>query len=204
MRLAAKLLLITFLLGNISVSAQQRSHSVDPDLLVRLSYQRSPFQQQICISVSQDGNYRSVSLSNALPDPIRLKGKMDDDQLLRLKKMLAGSALRSLPPNNPGMIRDHAENFTAEISRIEFPPAFKLESTPSGRPRSDPGPPRRLQWLNGDDGAPFPPPIAKLVDWMENFKPKNAKLFDYSEFSDVCPSVGLSFVQPSMAANERR
>jgi hypothetical protein len=75
MRLAAKLLLITFLLGNINVWAQQRYHSVDPDLLVRLSYQRSPFQQQICISVSQDGNYRIVPLSNALPDPIRLKGK---------------------------------------------------------------------------------------------------------------------------------
>jgi hypothetical protein len=203
MRRYSKLLLLVMFLGTIAW-AQQRYRSDDPDLLVRLSYERSPSQQRICISVSEDGDYRIASSGKALPDPIRLKGKMDDDQLLRLKKMLAGSALRSLPPNNPGMIRDHAENFTAEISRIESAPAFKLESTPSGRPRSDPGPPRRLQWLNGDDEAPFPPPIAKLVDWMETFKPKNAKPFDYSEFSDVCPSVGLSFVQPSIAANERR
>lgn len=203
MRRCPKLLLLVAFLGTVAW-AQQPYRSEDPDLLVRLSYERSPFQQQICIFVSQDGDYRIASLSDALPVPIRLKGKMDDDQLLRLKKMLAGSALRSLPPNNPAMIRDHAENFMAEISRIEFPPAFKLESTPSGRPRSDPGPPRRLQWLNGDDDAPFPAPIAKLVEWMKSFKPKKAKPFDYSEFSDVCPSVGLSFVQPSIAANEHR
>ena len=203
MRRCPKLLLLVVFLATVAW-AQQRYRSEDPDLLVRLSYERSPSRQRICISVSQDGDYRIASSGNALPDPIRLKGKMDDDQLLRLKKMLAGSALRSLPPSNPGMIRDHAENFRAEISRIEFPPAFKLQSTPSGRPRSAPGPLRRLQWLNADDENPFPAPIAKLVDWMESFKPKNAKPFDYSEFSDVCPSVGLSFVQPSIAANEHR
>jgi hypothetical protein len=210
-RQSTKLIFTVFLLATAIAWAQAPSpysDMQDPDLLVRLSYQRSALhpdgRQRICIFVSQDGDYRIIWWGDALgvPTPVRLKGKMDDDQLLRLKKMLTRFALRSLPRNNPGMIRDHSENFMAEITRIEHPPAFRLQSTPTERPRSIPPSPRRLQWLNADDQTPFPAPIAKLVDWMKNFKPKSAKQFDYSEFPDVCPSVGLSLVQPSIAANE--
>lgn len=174
----------------------------DPDLMVRLSYERWP-GKQACISVSQDGDYRILSPSNTSGDRLRLKGKMADDQFLRLKKMLGAPAFRSLSSNHAGMIRDHAENFRAEVSRVELQPAFQFEGNKSSvHPRSLPAPPRRLHWLNADDESPFPAPIAKLVDWMENFKPKNAKPFDYWEFpEDVCPSVGFSLVQPSVAAN---
>lgn len=198
-------LFTVFLLVTAAVWAQQPSGSANSELLVRLSYERSPLHpegvQRICLSILNDGNYRVVSLTTASRDPIRLKGKMADDQLLRLKRMLAGRELRSVSPNSADIIRDHAEKFAAEISRIDFPPTFKLLDTPTGHPRTPPGPPRRLHWLNADDENPFPVPISKLIDWMERFKPKNAENFDYSEFSDVCPSVGLSLVQPSVATN---
>ena len=174
----------------------------DPDLLVRLSYERWP-GQQTCISVSQEGDFRIVSPSNTTVERIRMKGKMADDQLLLLKKMLAAPAFRSLSSNHAGMIRDHAESFRAEVSQVEVQPAFPFEDNKSRvHTRSLLAPPRRLHWLNGDDESPFPAPIAKLVDWMETFKPKNAQPFDDGEFSeDVCPSVGFTLVQPSVAAN---
>ena len=198
---------LSFLLLATASWAQQTFDAADSGLLVRLSYERSPLHpegiQQICLSVLNDGNYRIVSLTNDANVPVRLKGKMADDQLLQLKRMLAGQELRSLSPNNVGMIRDHAETFAAEISRIEFSPTFKLLETPAGNPSTPPARPRRMQWLNADDESPFPSPISGLIDWMERFKPKNAENFDYSEFSDVCPSVGLSLVQPSVATNTR-
>lgn len=211
MRPRMMLLLMAFLLVTAVAWAQGPDQAVDPDLLirfsdpdllVRLSYERWP-RQQACISVSQDGDYRILSPSNTSGDRLRLKGKMADDQLLRLKKMLGAPAFRSLSSNHAGMIRDHAENFRAEVSRVELQPAFQFEGNKSSvHPRSLPAPPRRLHWLNADDESPFPAPIAQLVDWMENFKPKGAKPFDYWEFpEDVCPSVGFSLVQPAVAAN---
>ena len=203
-----KLLLTAFLLVTaiawaqvpyLAVDPDLRMRLSDPDLLVRLSYERWP-GQQTCISVFQDGDYRIITPSNTTGDRLRLKGKMADDQLLRLKKMLAAPGFRSLSSNAAGMIRDHSENFRAEVSRVEPSEGDKTQV----HPRSLPPPPRRLHWLNADDESPFPAPIAKLVDWMENFKAKNAKPFDDREFrGDVCPSVGLSLVQPSVAANGR-
>ena len=208
MRPRMKLLLTAFLLVTAIAWAQgpyqalepdMRMRPQDPDLLVRLSYERWP-GQQTCISVLRDGDYRIITPGNTTGDRLRLKGKMADDQLLRLKKMLAAPGFRSLSSNAAGMIRDHSENFRAEVSRVE-----RLEGdTTQVHPRTLAPPPRRLHWLNADDESPFPAPIARLVDWMENFKAKNAKPFDDREFrGDVCPSVGLSLVQPSVAANGR-
>ncbi|HTT23504.1 MAG TPA: hypothetical protein VMG82_31540 [Candidatus Sulfotelmatobacter sp.] len=201
MRQSTKTLFTVLLLATGVTWAQVPS--LDSDLLVRLSYERWP-GQQICISVSQAGDYRIVSPSHITTDPVLLKGKMADNPLLHLKKLLAAHAFRSIPANHAGMIRDHAENFRAEVWRVEMPPAFRLLDVPTGHPRTPPGPPRRMHWLNADDESPFPAPIARLIEWMENFKPKNAKPSDNTDFSDVCPSVGLSYVQPSVASSDHR
>jgi len=63
---------------------------------------------------------------------------------------------------------------------------------------------QRLQWLNADDESPFPATIEKLVSWMKSFQPKDAREFTYAEFPNVCPSIGLSFVEPSIATNQHR
>ena len=188
-----------FLAASVVSFAQERAQSPDPDILVRISYASS--YAQICASISQDGNFRILSLRDSLTNPSLLKGKMGEDQLLHLKKTLAGLEARPLLPNHSNLIRDHAERFAAEISKIEFPPKFKLLDAPTTRPTTPPGSPHRVEWLNPDDQNPFPAPIAKLIDWMQGFQSKNAKPSDSSEFWTICPSVGLSYVQPSIAEN---
>ena len=175
--------------------------------MARLSYERSPFQgdgiRQICIAVSQDGNYTMVSSTNGTNGPVQLEGKMSEEQFQQLKRSLAAHAFRSLSGNHGGLIRDHAGRFVAEISRIEMPAAFQFQPTvPWSPPRSQPAPPRRLQWLNADDESPFPKPMAKGVEWMKNFEPRNAKALDSAEISDACPTVGLRLIEPSIAAHE--
>jgi hypothetical protein len=208
MRHYPKLLLLVVALGT-AVWAQEPYHSDDPDWLARLSYKRSPIPgqdiRQICIAVSQEGNYRMLSLRDDSRGPTRSQGKMSKDQLLELKKLLIAPAFRSLPGNHGGVIRNYSENFMAEISRVELPVAFQLdEPKPSGPPRSKPGPPRWVQWLNPDDQSPFPASIAQIVDWLKNFKPQNASQLGDSDISNVCPSVGFSLVQPSVATNEQQ
>jgi hypothetical protein len=60
-----------------------------------------------------------------------------------------------------------------------------------------------LQWLNADGESPFPESVAKIVDWLQQFEPKNGKDFEYTEFPNVCPSGGLRLVQPAVADNQR-
>jgi hypothetical protein len=214
MRQYAKSLLITFLLASVATRAQEIYHAGDPNLMARFSYERSPFGgpgiEEICISVFQDGNYRMLSYYFVRPpstgeiSPMHRRGKMTKDQLQQLRNLLTAPAFRSLSGNHGGLIRNHAENFMAEISPIEVSPAFQpMPTVPSGPPRSDPGPPRRLQWLNPDDESPFPGPVAEVIVWMKHFQPLNGQLVDDSEILDVCPSVGLSLIRPSVAANDR-
>jgi len=204
MQRRGKLLLVTLLLGTLTVWAQERYHSVDPDLLARLSYQRSLLSDQgfqhTCIAISRTGTFRMVSWTDR---KIGFEGKLATNQLDQLKKLLAARGLQSSLENEIGIIRDHSESFMAEISRIEITPKFQLQSTiPSGLPRSAPATPRRVQWLNADDLNPFPVPMARVIDWMRTFELGQAKPVDDLEFSEVCPSVGLSFVQPSVATNK--
>jgi len=161
MRLHAKSLLIAFLLASVATWAQEIYRASNPNLLARFSYERSPFAgsgfQQICMSVFQDGHYRMLSYyrvpsSTGEIGPMRRQGQMTKEQLRQLKNLLTAPAFRSLSGNHGGLIRNYAEDFMAEISRIEVSPTFQLiPATPSGSPRSDPGLPRRLQWLNPDD-----------------------------------------------------
>jgi hypothetical protein len=59
MRPGMKLLLRAFLLVTTIAWAQEPYQAPDPDLLVRLSYERWP-GQKICVSVSEDGDYRVI------------------------------------------------------------------------------------------------------------------------------------------------
>ena len=201
------LLLVAVALWTGAVWAQESYHSPDPDLLVRLSYKSSLMAsdsiRQICIEVSQQGDYRILSSMSEADGPSGLEGKMSQDQLQALKTLLAESAFRSLAGNHAGIIRNYAERFVAEVSRVDLPAAFQVgPETPSGSP-SKPGPPRWLQWLNADGENPFPAPMAKIIRWMKAFETKNPKQLEDPELANVCPSVGLSFVDPSMATNQR-
>jgi hypothetical protein len=132
------------------------------------------------------------------------QGKLNKDQLQKFRELLSAPAFRSLSGNHAGMILDHAEIFMGEISRVELPAAFQRDGpAPAGPPRNKPGPPRWLQWLNPDGGIPFPTPIANVIDWMKTMQPKDGKPLDQSETSNICPSVGLSLIQPSVATSQQ-
>jgi hypothetical protein len=191
--LAAAVLLIS-----LGLSAQEAYHADDSDLLARLSYDHSAIVhgedvRQVCIAVSRDGEYR-IMRSLTTGEMQRLRGKMAKEQIEQLKKLLGSTDFRALSGAHGGLIRQDAETFGAEIpAATQLPGGVPLESV---IPRA-----HRLQWLNPDGESPFPDPVAKVVDWLKLFEPKNGKAFDYAEYPDVCPSGGFRLLQPSVAEN---
>jgi len=173
---------------SVSLSAQEIYRLHDPDILARFSY--NAFTTQICFAVTLDGAYRMVrSTEDTLDGPQRLRGKLSKKEFQELDALLDAPGFKGQTSNQAGLIRQNAENFAAEITI----PSSKGEAHDRTQ---------RLQWLNADGESPFPASIDKLVAWMRNFQPKNARSFTYEEFPNVCPSIGLSLVQPSVAANQ--
>lgn len=175
--------------------------------MARLSYQSSTVvrrdgMRQVCLAVSLDGKYRIVR-SNEDGQMTRLQGTMPKEQVQQLQKLLNSSEFRSLSGHhgpqkddwgNPGLIRGDAESFAAEIPLGD---RWRADGTGKWMEHES----RRVQWLNADDESPFPDSVAKIVDWLERFQPKG-KPFVYTEFPDICPSVGLSLVQPTLASTQ--
>lgn len=194
------LLTVSFLLISCGIWAQEqeKDHLVDVDLLARLSYQSSTVVAgwgtgHVCIAVTRDGEYRIVR-SLDYGQTQRLRGEMPKDQLQQLTQLLAAAEFRALSGDHVGVIRQDAEVFGAEI------PGPMREHMDGARQWMD----RdvwRLQWLNADGESPFPGSVAKVVDWLRHFEPKNGKAFVYAEFPDVCPNRGLRLVQPAVAEN---
>lgn len=193
-----KVLLTTALLIVASISiAQEPYHPPDPDVMARLSYATSGVVQQgnvrnVCIAVSRDGDYRIVRLT-AVGQTERLHGKMPKEEFNQLSQLLAVKEFRTLSGYHGGLVRQDAETFGVEIP-------VSNSSHVDGAPQSH-APAWRLQWMNGDGGNPFPASVSKLVDWIKRFQPKDGNTFEYTDYPDVCPTVGLRFLQPSVAEN---
>ena len=126
--------------------------------------------------------------------PLRAQGKLPAEQFQQLKKSLDSKGFRNLPqPYGGGVILQDAESFAAELpGPWEFTDHALADHT------------QRLRWLNADGKNPFPAAIAPVVNWLKHFEPKDGTPFEYTEFQDVCPSVGMSLVQPSVARNSQR
>jgi hypothetical protein len=198
MRLSAKACFMTAVLtASLPLYGQQQQGLSDPNLLAKLSFDSSGVVESqgiehICMAVSRDGAYRMIrrpvrdSLSS---DPARLteriQGAMSEQQLQQLKTLLDSSELRSLSGSHSGIIRQSAQTFGAEI-----PISDKQVSDGV----------LHLQWVDGDGKSPFPPPVNKIVVWLHHFEPVNAKPLANLEVQDVCPSVGLERLQPSVAS----
>jgi len=183
---AKHLVKAAILLVSASLCAQE-VYRPDPDVLVRLAYSNAPFasesaDRQICLAVSRDGDYRILRLQND-GQTVRLQGKMPEEQLKQLRSLLDAKDFRKLSGDHGGLIRQESESFAAELPRDEN--------------RS-----WQTHWLNADGERPFPSPVAKVVDWIKNFRPTNGKPFEYIEYPQVCPKEGLRYLQPSVATNE--
>jgi hypothetical protein len=201
MRAYARVLLtLSFLLIPFGMWGQKAEQSEKPDLLARLSCETSVVTQrdgvrQVCLAVSRDREYRIVRLENN-GQTQRLHGTLTTEQFEQLTKFLDSPKFRTLSGNHGGLIRQDAESFAAEI-----PLGDRWRADGTGKWLESEA--RRLQWLNADGESPFPDSVAKIVDWLQQFEPKNGKEFEYTEFPNVCPSGGLRLVQPAVADNQR-
>jgi hypothetical protein len=182
---AKRFLLPAILLISVGLWSQEAYHAADPDLFARLSYEStSAAGRHVCMSVSRSEDYRLLNLlSNGAM--IGFQGRMSDEQFKQLQGWLAAPDFRPVPGKEGGLIRRESESLTAEI------------------PNSEKGA-QRIQWLNADGQSPFLGSVAKVVDWLKGFPPKNARLLQEAEFGDVCPSGGVRFVQPPVAINRHR
>jgi hypothetical protein len=199
-----KWLLTAFVAALLSIGAwaQESARENDPDVLARHSYHSFPFAaddgvRDMCIVVSSAGDYRLMrSLWNGTTQ--RLQGRIPAEQFQQFKKAVFAEKFRGLSGHQwPGVIRGESESFAAEIPVPDGRSRMVLQR---GEEKA-----QRLQWLNPDGESPFPPVVARVVNWLKRFEPKDGKRFDSVEFEsqDVCPTVGLSFVQPSVATNSQ-
>jgi len=198
------LLTLTFLLIPFAGFGQEAVKTEKPDLLARLSYKstavvRRDGVQRMCVAISGDQEYRMIRLASD-GQTLRVHGKLSKEGFDELTKLLDSSQFRALSGNPigglPGLIRQGAESFAAEISLGD-------KARADGTGVWTEAEARRVRWLNPDGGNPFPEPVEKIVSWMEHFQPKNGKEFEYTEFPDVCPSGELQLVQPTVAENQR-
>ena len=191
MHMSAKwLLAMVVVLVSGGLWAQEVYRSPDPELMVRLSYDgpatvHGEGLQHVCVAVSRDGEYRIVrSLNSGMTE--RLHGKMPQEQIRQLKSLLESAAFRVLSGSHGGLVRQDSESFGAEVL-----------SERQGENRT-----QRLHWLNADGESSFPDPVTKIVNWLNRFDPKDGKAFEYTDYPDVCPSLGgLHLLAPSVAAN---
>ena len=195
------LLAAAVLLAAASLLAQEVYRSDDPDLLARLSYDRSSMPRVglddvrgMCIAVSRSGTYRIERMTGTQIQ--RLEGRMPREQFKQLKTLLKSPEFRVLLGNDTGLIRQEAEIFRAEIS-------LGLREHADGAGRWIEQDAWRMQWLDADGESPFPGSVVKVIEWLRNFEPEGGKRFEYAEYPDVCPSGGLHLLQPTAAANGR-
>ncbi len=192
------LLTVSFLLVSFGMMAQERAFLPDSDFLARLSYENTSMvwpssARHVCVAVTRDGEYR-VARSGEYGQTLRQRGKMSKEQLQQLTQLLGAGEFRALSGEHKGLIRQDAEVFTAEIPG----PVREREDGPRQWMDRDVW---RLQWMNADGENPFPGSVAKVVEWLQHFEPKNGESFVYAEFPDVCPKRGLRLVQPAVAEN---
>ena len=177
--------------------AQQSYGAGKPDVMARISYNSGIASQgdvqQMCIALTQDGEYRMVQLLNDGNTKL-VHGAVPKEQFHQLAKLLAAPNFRNLSNNQAGLIREESQSFAVEIplgDRLHEDGARQWVEHEAWY----------LQWLNPNGERPFPSSVSKVVDWLRHFQPKDGKSFEYAEYSDVCPAQGFRLLQPSVAEN---
>lgn len=154
----------------------------DLSLLARLSYQNSRIQHRdamqnthICLLVYIDGHYRALRTNEEGTTQMQ-EGKLTHDQLNELQFLLNTDAFRHLEGTRGALIRESAESFIAEVPRNNYV--------------------QRVSLMIADETRHFPKSAERVVEWLMDFTPVNAKSVERSEFPDVCPTMQVSGVQP--------
>jgi len=168
-----------------SSASGDKSRDEQSSLLARLSYRSTWISQpgqkvapRICLSVSKDGHYRILRLSDIGQTQV-LQGTLTPRQLKQLQDLLDAPDFRALAGSHGGVVRRGSESFMAEVPREEGV--------------------QRVLWMIPDRKSSFPQPAARMVEWLRDFQPNGAETLINTEFPDVCPRVGLAPVQPTVA-----
>ncbi|MGC2449199.1 MAG: hypothetical protein WA477_16235 [Candidatus Sulfotelmatobacter sp.] len=199
-RFARLLLALSILLPATVLWGQQAEKPSDSEPLARLAYDTTAVTQRgdlthVCLAITRDGGYQIMRSTNEEPTQY-LRGQMSKDHFQQLKSLLSSKEFRTQSGIWAGLIRQDSESFRAEMP-------IPLRKRADGTYILPPSEAWRLEWLNADDAAPFPDSIAKVVNWLQNFQPKNGKEFSYTEFPNVCPSGGMRLIQPTIATNDQ-
>ena len=158
-------------LGSFAQSPSAHSEAV----LARLSYHSGKVidwrsqkgSPSICLAVYQSGYYQISRLTEHGNQT--LQGAMSKEQLSELKGLMREVDF----PSQGGGIQylEGAESLVLEVFRDR-----KAE---------------HYFWVNPGDANPLPAPAIKVVNWLEDFRPRGATPFKKHEASNtpICPSM---------------
>ena len=201
MRPVSRLLsILSILFLPLLLRGQQAETPTGPEILARLAYDTTAVTSRenvrhVCLSITNEGEYRIIRSTLYTPTQY-LHGRMSKDQFQDLKNLLSSKEFRS-QRGNIGLIRQESESFGAEMP-VHL---SEIKKRADGTYALPPSEAWRLEWINADETAPFPESVGKVVNWLQNFQPNDAKEFSYAEFPDVCPFGVLRLLQPSIADN---
>jgi len=167
------------LIGARTASAQTEKNG-DDHLIARLSYGNTLMEysdgapRRVCFAVYKSGLYRlwrpnTMDLKPGDPDPARIvsQGALTQEEMRQLTTMLRQLNFKS---QGGGIVEQGSESFLAELIQ-------------NGRTE-------RLKWVDPDHRRPFPQVISRIVDWMQDFEPRNSRQITLQDLSNVsvCPS----------------
>jgi hypothetical protein len=162
---------LALVLASIMAPAQPDKQGAD-NLMARVSYQSvytmswsDQKAARICFALFRDGRYQLLKLSRGTREV--LEGRLSQDELDSIS-----TTLNSLDPeksNKGGVIEKGSELLVAQLVRK--------------------GGTEYYAWINPDHQRPFPRAALRLVNWLQDFKPRDAAKLSLHEVSDfsICP-----------------
>jgi hypothetical protein len=131
---------------------------------------------QSCFALYRDGYYQVLRLTEHGNES--LQGTLSHNQLLSFGSMLKNLDFES---RGGGIVRNGAQNFTAEIVRE--------------------GKTIHYEWMNPDNERPFPSSAVRIIEWLQQFKAEGASPLVLRELSEhpVCPAASDKPVRPLIA-----
>lgn len=119
-----------------------------------------------------------TELREGIPSTELLQGTLSPEELKKLKKLLEDREFLKLTASAPGILRNGAETFVAEVPREDGVQRVVISDT--------------------DRENPFPRSANRIINWLQRFKAEGAEPLDISA-QDICPSGELQPIHPATA-----
>lgn len=174
------------MLASVGIALAQSKDPAPDEILARVSYdiayggidwRTTEGYPQSCFALYRDGYYQVLRLTEHGTES--LQGTLSRHQLLLFDSMLKNLDFES---RGGGIVRNGAQNFTAEIARE--------------------GKTLHYDWMNPDHERPFPSSAVRIIGWLQEFKTEGASPLMLRELSEhpVCPAASEKPVRPVIAS----